>query len=72
MKRYAILKFQRNEYGKKIRKAYESHEVQERRCNMKEAVPRMDGLCNTLTTVLKDNYLLEIEDDSECNDKAGH
>lgn len=39
MKRYAILKFQRNEYGKRIRKAYESHEVQERRCNMKEAVP---------------------------------
>lgn len=33
---------------------------------------RMDGLCNTLTTVLKDNYLLEIEDDSERNNQASH
>lgn len=58
-----ILKLQRNEYGKKIRKAYEKHEIQERRCNMREAVPRVDGLSNTITTVQKDNYLLEEWDD---------
>ena len=63
MKQYAVLKFQRNEYGKQIRKAYESHEIQEKRGAMKEAVPRMDGICNTITTVYNNNYLLEIEDD---------
>lgn len=55
-----ILKLQRNEYGKRIRKAYERHEIEERRCNIRETVPRMDGISNTLTTVQKDNYLLEV------------
>lgn len=65
----AILKFQRNEYAKRIRKAYEAHEMQERRCNMKEVVPRADGLCNTITTVQKDNYLLEAWDEETDSDK---
>lgn len=68
----AILKYQRNEYAKKIRKAYEAHEMQARRCSLKETVPRTDGLCNTITTVQKDNYLLEVWDDSGRNDKAGN
>lgn len=71
-RRHVVLKAQRNEYAKKIRKAYENHEIQERRCNMKEYVPRNDGVCNTITTVQKDNLILEISDDQECNDKAGH
>lgn len=62
MKKQMILKFQRNEYGKKIRKAYEAHEIQEKRGRMKEIVPRRDGICNTITTVSKDNLVLEIEE----------
>lgn len=54
-----ILRKVRNEYGKVIRKAYESHEVTERRANMTSVEPRMDGVSNTITTVQKDNYLLE-------------
>lgn len=55
----AILTHQRTEYGKRIRKDYESHRIAERRCNMREYVPRTDGISNTITTVTKDNYLLE-------------
>lgn len=57
-----VLKYQRTEYGKAIRKLYESGSIQERRCNMREIVPRKDGFTNTLTTVLKDNYLLVLPD----------
>ena len=49
----------RTEYGKQIRKAYESGEVQESRHNMTELDPRKDDISNTLTTVQKDNLLLE-------------
>ena len=55
----AILTPRRTEYGKAIRKAYESGEVQESRHNMTELQPRDDGISNTLTTVQKDNLLLE-------------
>lgn len=54
----AVLKYQRTEYGKQIRKDYETGKIKERRCNMRECVPRKDGISNTLTTVLKDNYLI--------------
>jgi len=57
-----VLKYQRTEYGKSIRKAYEKGIIKERRNNMREYVPRKDGISNTLTTVLKDNYLLMRED----------
>lgn len=30
---------------------------------MTKYTPRSDGLLNTLTTVLKDNYILEVNDD---------
>lgn len=55
----AILTPKRTEYGKSIRKDYESGKVQESRHNMTELQPREDGISNTLTTVQKDNYLLE-------------
>ena len=29
-----------------------------------------DGVCNTLTSVLKDNYVIEIEEVSEKNDRV--
>jgi hypothetical protein len=53
------LKYQRTEYAKKIRKDYEAGKIKERRCNMREYTLRTDGYCNTITTVPKDNYILE-------------
>lgn len=54
-----VLTPKRTEYGKQIRKAYESGQIQESRHNMTELEPRKDDICNTLTTVQKDNLLLE-------------
>lgn len=54
-----VLTPKRTEYGKQIRKAYESGQIQESRHNMTELEPRHDGVSNTLTTVQKDNLLLE-------------
>ena len=54
----AILKYQRTEYAKQIRKDYEAGKIKERRCNMREYTIRTDGLTNTLTSVQKDNYLV--------------
>ena len=54
-----VLTQKRTEYGKQIRKAYESGQIQESRHNMTELEPRHDGVSNTLTTVQKDNLLLE-------------
>ena len=50
------LKYQRTDYAKN-RKDYESGKIKERRCNMREYTLRTDGLCNTITTVTKDNYI---------------
>lgn len=55
----AILKYERTPYGKQIRKAYEAGLITEKRSNIRTIVPRCDGISNTLTTVQKDNYLLE-------------
>lgn len=49
----------RTDYGKAIRRKYESGEVQESRHLMTNPVPRTDGIANTLTSVQKDNYLCE-------------
>jgi DNA (cytosine-5)-methyltransferase 1 len=49
----------RTEYGKQIRKQYESHEVTEKRKNIQQLEPRTDGVSNTLTGVQKDNYVCE-------------
>lgn len=54
----ATLKYQRTEYAKKFRKDYEAGKIKERRCNMREYTLRTDGLCNTITTVVKDNYIV--------------
>lgn len=61
-KKYHCLRYQRTEYAKKIRKAYEAHKLIERRCNMREWTIRTDGYCNTLSTIQKDNYILVIND----------
>ena len=62
MKTYKCLKYQRTEYAKQIRKDYEAHKLSERRCNMREWAVRNDEYSNSLTTVQKDNYILEIGD----------
>lgn len=49
----------RTEYGKKVRKEYESGELKESRHNMQRLEPRTDGVCNTITSVQKDNLLIE-------------
>ncbi len=54
-----ILRYERTEYGKEIRKQYENGEIEEKIGNMRELKPREDGISNTLTTVQKDNLLLE-------------
>lgn len=62
-----ILRNARTEYGKKVRKAYESHEISEKRGNMNTLEPRTDGISNTLTTVQKDNMLLEVRGVLRCS-----
>ena len=52
------LRLVRSEHGKKIRKLYENGELIEPWSAMKQLEPRVDGICNTISTVLKDNYIL--------------
>ena len=54
----AVIKTERNEYAKRIRKAYDKHKIAARRCEMKHYTLREDGLCNTLTTATKDNIIV--------------
>lgn len=54
-----VLTPKRTEYGKQIRKDYENGTIKESRHNMTELEPREDGISNTLTSVQKDNMLLE-------------
>jgi DNA (cytosine-5)-methyltransferase 1 len=54
-----VLRAERTEYGKEIRKQYESGEIDEKIGNIRTLQPRFDGVSNTLTTVQKDNMLLE-------------
>lgn len=52
----------RTEYGKQIRKAYESHEIAEQRKNIQQLEPRCDGIANCITTVQKDSmYIGKVE-----------
>lgn len=54
-----VLRAERTEYGKSIRKQYESGEIKEKIGNMREMKPRTDGVANTITSVQKDNYVAE-------------
>lgn len=67
----AVLRSSRNEYGREIRKQYEAGEITAKRSEMKTPEPRPDGISNTLTTVLKDNLLIEPTEEIEkaiCNE----
>ena len=50
---------QRTEEGKSLRKAYESHEIKHGFNEFREPVARTDGMTNTISTVQKDNLLVE-------------
>jgi len=55
-----ILTFERTTFGKKIRKDYEGGRIDIQRKEMRQYTTRMDDCSNTITTILKDNLLLEI------------
>ena len=57
--REAVLTPKRTEYGKSIRKDYEAGNIKEQRKNIQQLEPRNDGKTNTLTSVQKDNLLLD-------------
>ena len=52
-----VLTPKRTEYGKAIRKQYETHEIEMSRHDMTTMEPRTDGVSNILTSAQKDNYL---------------
>lgn len=52
-----VLTPKRTEFGKAVRKQYESKELNMSRHEMTTMEPRTDGITNTLTSVQKDNYL---------------
>ena len=54
-----VLTPKRTKYGKQVRRQYESKQINESRHNMTELEPRTDGMANTLSTVQKDNLLIE-------------
>lgn len=66
--REACLTPKRTEYGKAIRKDYESGKIKERRGNIQELEPRSDGKTNCLTSVQKDNLILQR---AQGNNKGG-
>ena len=53
------LRMVRTEEGKRYRKAYESGKVKHGFNEYRKAEPRNDGCSNTLSTVQKDNYIIE-------------
>lgn len=61
MRNYTVaLRMVRTDEAKKLRKAYEAHEVHHGFNEHRVAEPRTDGCINTLSTVQKDNLLLEV------------
>lgn len=57
----------RTEYGKAIRRQYEAHEIQVPRSATQQLEPRTDGKTNTITTVQKDNLIIQLNPSKESN-----
>lgn len=57
--REACLTPKRTEYGKAIRKDYEAGRIEEKRRNIQRLEPRSDGKTNCLTSIQKDNLILQ-------------
>lgn len=53
------MRYERSEKAKQLRKAYEAHEIKHKYHEFHEIHPRLDGKTNTLTTVGKDNPILQ-------------
>ena len=53
------LRYERTDEAKRCRKAYEAHEIKHGYNELNELHPRPDGKTNTITTVLKDNQIME-------------
>jgi len=68
----ACLSPKRTEYGKQIRKDYESGLVTEQRKNIQQLEPRDDGKTNTITTVQKDNLVMKLNKRQKTNLKDGN
>jgi DNA (cytosine-5)-methyltransferase 3A len=56
----SCLTSKRTEYGKRICKEYESGLINEKRKNISQLEPRNDNKTNTLTTVQKDNLIIQL------------
>lgn len=63
----ACLTTRRTEYGKAIRRQYEAHEIQVPRSAIQQLEPRTDGKTNTITTVQKDNLIIQLNPSRESN-----
>lgn len=61
----ACLTARRTEYGKIIRQQYEAHEIQVPRKAIQRLEPRTDGKTNTITTVQKDNLIIQLNPSTE-------
>lgn len=59
--REACLTPKRTNYGKAIRKDYEAGKLREKRVNIQKLEPRHDGKTNCLTSVDKDNLIIQLK-----------
>lgn len=59
------LTVKRTEYGKKIRRQYEAHEIQAARKEITRLEPRTDGKTGAITTVQKDNLVIQLNGPEE-------
>lgn len=55
------VKMIRTEEVRRLRKEYESGEIHHGFNEYREAIPGDDGICNTITTVQKDNQIFELK-----------
>ena len=53
-----VLKTERSDYGKEVRRVYERGEIRLMRMEVKQYTARLDGVSNTITGVQKDNWIL--------------
>lgn len=60
MKIYIPMRYARNEYGKAIRKEYERGNKAATWAEIRSIEPRKNNIVNTITTVQKDNLILEV------------
>ena len=67
--REAVLTPKRTEYGKAIRKDYEAGNIETQRKNIQQLEPRTDGKTNTLTSVQKDNLVMQLNPSTESGGK---